>query len=57
MNDAEYAAYRCRDCACLCEDVDGDWVCDEAGMAIDDIGRDACPEGFRPEMPNFNSAK
>ena len=49
MNDAEYAAYRCRDCACLCEDVDGDWVCDEAGMAIDDIGRDACPEGFRPE--------
>ncbi len=43
-----YAELRCHDCACLVEGEDGEWVCDEAGMAVNDIGMDECPESFKP---------
>lgn len=35
----------CRDCVCLVEGDAGEWICDEEGKTIEEIGY--CPENVR----------
>jgi hypothetical protein len=38
---------RCRDCICLVQGDNGEWICDEKQMEINSVER--CPEGMDDE--------
>ena len=40
----------CRDCVCLVEGPNGEWMCDEAGVEISEMYH--CPENYTPSATN-----